>query len=349
MARPAPLRLVATCVLLATAVSTRGEITAPSPTGRPANPVIIARTASTTTLVETWIRLFRALHPELTVIESASSTDLPAKALAELVSGEVDLAPFVREIQPQELAGAAQALGFAPLGIAMATGSFATPSNTHAIAIYVHQSNPLTRLTLAQLDAIYSTTRLRGYPTAIRTWGDLGLTGEWKNRPIHPYGMVIERKTGNPHAGIVAYLIERLMLGGRFDPATRQVADTGMGRGNNRALDEIADAVAADPAAIGYAGFANRRPSIRSLALAESSSGPFVVGTIQTVAARSYPLSRTIFIYARSDKAKRMNPAVREFMRFILSEQGQAAVGVDPAGFLPLPEAFAAQERQKLD
>ena len=209
----------------------------------------------------------------------------------------------------------------------------------------MNRANPLSSLTLAQLDAIYSTTRKRGYPEAITRWGQLGLTGDWANQPIHPYGMVIERKVGNPHAGIVAYLIERVLLGGDFNPGTRQVPDTGMGRGNNRALDEIAEAVAGDPLAIGYAGFANRRPGTRSVALAESAGQPAYAGTEEEVTARVYPLTRTIFILARPD----CSPAAREFLRFVLSREGQAEVKKDPAGFLPLPDQFSAVERRKLN
>jgi phosphate transport system substrate-binding protein len=157
--------------------------------------------------------------------------------------------------------------------------------------------------------------------------------------------MVIERKVGNPHAGIVAYLIDRLLLGGTFNPDTRQVPDTGMGRGNNRALDEIVDAVADDPLALGYAGFANRRPNTKTVALAESAGQRAYAGTEEEVTARVYPLTRTIFIFARPD----CSPAAREFLRFVLSREGQADVKKDPAGFLPLPDQFCAGERRKLD
>ena len=318
------------------------------PQGQASSPLAVARTASTSTLVATWIAGFQRFHPEARVRQTETSTDLPAKALSELVSGEVDVAPFVREIQPQEIAAARKALGADLLGVAIATGSYATPSNTHAIAIYVNQSNPLPGLTLAQIDAIYSAQRLRGLPR-IETWGQLGLKGEWANRPLHPYGMVIERKVGNPHAGIVAYLMERVMKGGPFDPRTLQVPDTGMGRGNNRALDEIAEAVAKDPLALGYSGFANARPGIRAVPLAEDAAGPYYAGTEEEVARRVYPLTRTIFGYARPlDKSPKAQ-TVREFLRYVLSREGQEAVAADPAHFLPLPEGFAQGERRRLE
>lgn len=307
--------------------------------------ITIARSASTDGFVAAWIRAYHGAHPQVEIRQTAQATDLPAHALEELVTGAVDLAPFVREIQPAEAAAARRQLGADPLALAIASGSYATPSNTHAIAIYVNAANPVRHLNLAQLDAIYSATRRRGEPAEIVTWGQLGLTGAWAGRPVHAYGMVIERKTGNPHAGIVAYLMERVMLGGTFRPATLQVPDTGMGRGNNRALDEIAAAVARDPAAIGYSGFANRIPGIRSVPLAESPGGPYYAGTRDEVAARVYPLTRTIFLYAR----RPVNAELRAFLEYALSPAGQAEIGRDPAGFLPLPPAMAAAEAAKLN
>jgi phosphate transport system substrate-binding protein len=308
----------------------------------------IARAASTDTLVAAWGRHFEELNPGIQVRQTARNTDLPATALEELLDGTVQIAPFVREIQPSELAAAARRWGYAPWGIAVASGSYATPSNTHAIAIYVNASNPLERINLAQLDAIYSSTRRRGAPRAIATWGQLGLTGEWADRPVHAFGMVVNRKVGNPHAGIVAYLMERLMLGGEFRPDTRQVPDTGMGRGNNRALDEIVSAVAADPAAIGYAGFANRRPGTKTLALAEDASGPYYAGTRDEVARRVYPLTRTIFVFVRRVPGQPLDPTVRGFLEFILSRAGQTLVAEDGAHFLPLPAAFAEAQSARL-
>lgn len=320
-----------------------------APAGPLRDRIMVARSASTQTLVDAWIRGFSIFQPGVRVRQTPFATDLPAKCLDELLAGTVEVAPFVREIQPAELAAAKARLGFPPLGIAVASGSYATPSNTHAIAIYVNAANPLDRLTLAQLDAIYSTTRFRGFPSDITVWGQVGLRGPWAGRPIHRYGMVIDRKVGNPHSGIVAYLMERLMRGGKFKPDTLQVPDTGMGRGKNHALDEIVRAVAADPEGIGYAGFANRLPGTHTIALAEDAGGPYYAGTRDEVARRVYPLTRTIFLFVRRPPGAALDPAVAAFLRFVLSRQGQQAVADDPANFLPLPAAMAAAERAGLN
>lgn len=306
--------------------------------------IVVARTASMQGMVAAWARGFMAEEPGTVVVQTAASTDQPAVSLRELVSGAVEVAPFAREIQPGEAEAAARALGRAPLGIAVASGSYATPSNTHAIAIYVNAANPLNRMTMAQLDAIYSSTRRRGWPERIDRWGQLGLVGPWADRPIHAYGMVVNRRIGNPHSGIVAYLMDRLMLGGEFSLGTRQCPDTGMGRGKNRALDEIVRAVSADPDGIGYSGFANRIAGVKTLALAETADGPYYRGTPDEVARRVYPLTRTVFVFVRQP----VSPVVRDFLLYALSRQGQASVARDPAGFLPLPAGFAALQRSRL-
>ena len=161
-----------------------GDLPRYQPETRLRGDIVVARTASTGTLVDAWIEGFRQFQPEVTVRQTAQGTDLPAASLQELLDGKVDAAPFVREIQPSELALARQTLGAEPLGIAVASGSYATPSNTHAIAVYVNAGNPLSRLTLTELDAIYSSTRRRGYPAGPHQLGPARPDGRL-GRPAH--------------------------------------------------------------------------------------------------------------------------------------------------------------------
>ncbi|MDD3179365.1 MAG: hypothetical protein PHQ04_03340 [Opitutaceae bacterium] len=316
------------------------------PEGHPVGTLTIARLASTETLVGAWVREFNRLHPEVRARQSENGTDLPAVCLQQLMRGDVGIAPFVRDIQPPEMAQAKAALAGEPLEIAIATGSRATRANGSAIAIYVNSANPLSRLTLAQLDAIFSETRRRGHPEAIDRWGQLGLTGEWANAPIHCYGMVVNRPAGATYAGVVYFLMHRLMLDGKFKSDVIQFPDTAAGRGNNRVFDNIVSALAADRLGIGYAGFFNQIPGVKTVALAESEGQPFYVGTADEVARRAYPLSRTMYAFV---KRRPIDSLVREFMLYVLSRDGQQAVAEDPANFLPLPAAVAARERAKLD
>ncbi|MDD3181108.1 MAG: hypothetical protein PHQ04_12320 [Opitutaceae bacterium] len=319
------------------------------------------------TLMQSWVRAFHQHHPAASVRLNLT-VPLSADAFEALMEDRIQIAPFVRETSPTEEADFRQKFGYAPLLICVATGSHATKYNTHALGVYVNASNPLTKLTLAQLDAIYFTTRRRGYPEDITTWGQLGLTGEWANRPIHLYGMVHRyEKTNNP-PGILYFFMQRVSRGGELKHTVREIIDTtphgrtlmpqatamlaGAGAGNEpgmEALDGIVAAVARDPAGIGYSGFRNRREGAKTLALASDPGGPFFTGTLDEVLQRQYPLTRRIYIVINRAPGRPLNPVVREFLRFVLSREGQEFVAADPSNYLPLTPRAAARARTQLD
>jgi phosphate transport system substrate-binding protein len=213
----------------------------------------------------------------------------------------------------------------------------------------VHPDNPLAHLTLKQLDGIYGDQRLGGWQkiewvdavarTAkdnIRTWGQLGLTGAWADQPIHVYG------PPGLYPGGVSYFQTRVMGG----------ADTW-----NEALMEYDDraamlrALANDRYGIAYAALAYRTPGVKALALAEKTSAPYVEPTRATVADRTYPLSRSAYIYFAPDTPTgdraAIDPKVREFLRYILSRQGQIDVAAE-GDYLPLTPTLAREQLQKL-
>lgn len=294
-------------------------------------------------LVEAWTRAFQRLHPHARV-RLDRGTRLSADGFAAFLDGRVDLVTFVREPFSSEIAAFKTKFGYAPLLVNVAGGSYATKGGTHAIAIYVNAANPLTQLTLAQLDAIFSQTRRRGAAQEVTTWGQLGITGAWARHPIHLYGMLHQRDTGNP-PGIVNYLQQRVLLGGEFrDDVREQVDKTG-----ESALEAIVRRVAADPDAIGYSGFAYREPGAKTLALAETSDGPFYAGGPDEVARRDYPLSRQIYLAINRAPGQSLTPLMREFLRFTLSRQGQQTVADDRMQFMPLTAPQAAAARTRLD
>ena len=165
-------------------------------------------------LVESWARKFQVLHPQVSVrVDPVVS--LAADGFAALLQGQVELVTFVREPFRGELTEFKQKFGYPLRLVNVAGGSFATKSATHALAIYVNAANPLSRLTLAQLDAVLSTTRRRRAPRTITTWGQLGVQGEWSTHRVQVYGMLHVRDSGNP-PGIVNFIQQRVLLGGEF-------------------------------------------------------------------------------------------------------------------------------------
>ncbi|MDB5040745.1 MAG: pstS [Candidatus Eremiobacteraeota bacterium] len=319
------------------------------------------------TLMQSWGEAFQRIYPEAK-IDLHPGVPLSAEGLDALIEGRAELAPFAREAFPSEEQAFQARFGYAPLLICVAGGSYATKFNTHALAIYVNASNPLKQLTIAQLDAIYSRTRRLGYPEDITRWGQLGLTGDWANRPIHLYGMVSRyKKTGNP-PGILYFFTQRALGGGEMKSTVREIADptrpelmrgpgdrseprpitASGGSAALEALDGIVAAVATDPAGIGYSGFRNKREGTKTLALGENPLGPFSAGTLQDVLRRDYPLSRKVYIAVNQEPGKPMRPILREFLRFVLSREGQAIVAHDPSEYLPLTTSLANEARAQL-
>jgi phosphate transport system substrate-binding protein len=280
-----------------------------------------------------WIKLFRAQYPLLSVTMEARASGAGAPAL---IAGKAHLAPVGRELLPAERAAFVEKFGYEPLEIKVATGSLGSLGKTAASIVMVDKDNPIAGLTLDQLDAIYSTTRKRGHAD-IRTWGELGLTGEWAQRPIHLYGL-------KPPNGIEQYIKMVVLEGGSYKPDIEFVK----GRGFTHAFTVAAEDMAKHPGGLTYALLANVTPNVRVVPLAESAGRPFVSPTVQSVYDHSYPLSRYVYIYANRKPGTALEPKVREFLRLVLSRQGQEVVAREGV-YMPLTPAVAAEELKKLE
>jgi len=284
-------------------------------------------------LMKLWITGFAAAHPKAKFSMQAKASGTAAPALVEGVS---DIGPVAREILPNESEPFVKKFGYPPFAVRVAGGSYRTPGKTHAIAFFVHSSNPIDRLTFAQLDAIFSTTRKRGHKADITTWGELGLTGDWAVRPIVLYGL----KRPN---GIANFVQERVLQNGEYKQGIKEYTTVG----SLPALDAIVGEVAKDPGGIGYAGFGNKDPGAKPVALAEEDAS-YSKGTFEDVVSRKYPLSRFIYIAVNRAPGKPLDPKVKEFLRFILSKEGQEAV-VREGIFLPLSAQVVEKERGRLE
>lgn len=277
-------------------------------------------------LVDLWIKGFAKYHPDVSI-----KADIEGSGAAgpSLTNKTADFGIIAREMMPKEELPFEEKFGYKPLEIAVAGGSYRSLAFTDALTFFVHRDNPLERLSFAQLDAIYSKTRNRKHED-ITTWGQLGLTGDWSDKPIHLVGV----KEPN---GFEYFLRLRVLKGGDWKDGIT-VRET---------VHPLAPLVAADRFAIGYAGFSYLTDGVKTLAVAEEDSGPYYMGTFDEVAAQKYPLSRVIYVYANRVPGKPLDSKLREFVSYILSEQGQQAV-VQDGIFLPLPSAVAQQELAKI-
>lgn len=291
-------------------------------------------------LTRAWQDGFRKHHPDVVFDNRLHGT---ASAIGALYTGQGDVAFMGREIWEPELAAFAEVRGYAPLGIDVLTGSFDVRNKGYALAVFVHKDNPLSALTLAQLDAAYGVDRRRGHPP-VHTWGDLGAAGEWKDKPVRLYGLPIAR-------GFADYFQDSVFDGGRlWNPALREFADAPGSRGGETdGGHRMLQAMARDRYAIGYAGMLYQHPDVKPIALARTADTAAVMPTRDSVADHSYPLTRFITMFIDRKPGSPVDPKVAEFLRYVLSRDGQQAVLEHGQGYLPLPSAAATREAAKLD
>jgi phosphate transport system substrate-binding protein len=283
-------------------------------------------------LMDRWIVGFTAIHPGIRIELAAKGALTAAPALSD---GSADLATLGREFTPSEIAAFHAKRPYDPTGIRVAIGSYDISGKTVALAFFVNQSNPITKLNFQQLDAIYCNSLLRKAPHPIKKWGELGLKGEWSTQDIHPVGV-------NFPDGISNFIRLRVCKGGDLRHDIRE-EHTG---GSTNVLDRVVTDVTADPSSIGYAGFANLKPGSKLIAISEDG-GPYLKGTRAEVETAQYPLSRYIYIFIDRAPGQPVPPLEREFVRYVTSPAGQALVGSDNI-YMPLPLSIAVSQQEEL-
>ncbi len=203
--------------------------------------------------------------------------------------------------------------------------------------------NPITGLTLAQLDAIFGAEHRRGAPKAVRTWDQLGLTGDWAGHPITPYGWKTDDSFG-------IYLEQALLAGShRWNDALREFGH--ITRPDGTIYDhgqQILDALAHDRYGIAVSNIRYAGPEVKALAVAEREGAPFVHVTAQSLIDQDYPLTRLIPAYLDRRPGQPIDPKVKEFLRYLLSREGQEAI-IDDGRYLPLKPASVADALRQLE
>ena len=300
-------------------------------------------------LMKRWERAFMKYQPDVRFVDTLKGT---ASGIYGLEMRTADIALMGRAMNPFERYGTYERSWTYPVEIEVATGSAYMPRKSPAFAIFVHRDNPLSKLTLKQLDGIFGAERGGGWKALswdedaarpsgqnIRTWGALGLKGDWIDKPIHVYG------PPSQGAGAVTFFQARVLNGGAmWNEDLREYADRG------RMMADLAR----DPYGIAYAALSYGNEQVKPLALAETDAGPMVSVDKANVANRSYPLARPVYVVYTIDNERseiadpRVDPKVREFLRFILSRQGQEAVAQE-GSYLPLPLKVVQEQIRKLD
>jgi phosphate transport system substrate-binding protein len=185
------------------------------------------------------------------------------------------------------------------------------------LGVFVHKDNPIASLTLQQVDAIFSKTRKGGLANEITTWGELGLTGEWANKPIDLYGR-------NEASGTYGYFKEHALFKGDFKDSVK--AQPGS--------SSVIQGIAADKYAIGYSGIGYLTADVRAVPLAKDAKSKPIPATPEHAYTGDYPMARFLFVYVNYKPGSGLDPLRREFLLYVLSKQGQEDVVKD--GYYPL-------------
>lgn len=303
-----------------------------------------------------WEAAFRKYHPGVKFDFRMKTT---LAAVPSLIFGVSDLG-IGRKITFPEQELFERYTDRSPIEIELATGSYDVPGWQPGYGVVVHKDNPLQQVTMKQLDGIFGSERAggwegtswrpnwaRGPEDNIRTWGQLRLTGEWKDKPINVYGLTLRY-----HQAIE---ISDLVLKGsdkwneRLKIYANYVSSKGkLERGMNEDLANDRYGIGIIAAPTTNLGGGASQPTLRVLPVAEKDGGPYVAYTLDTLHDRTYPLYDRIYAYADRESGKPMNPAVAEFLRFVLSQEGQTEVMRD-GKYLPLTAEVVQAQLKRLD
>ncbi len=269
-------------------------------------------------LMTFWAEGFAKIYPNVKVqIEGKGSTTAPPA----LIEGTSQFGPMSRAMKNEEIDKFEKKYGYKP-----------TPLRTSldALAVYVNKDNPLQGLSLVQVDSVFSKTRKGGAKANTATWGQIGLTGDWANRPLSLYGR-------NSASGTYGYFKEHALFKGDYKDEVKEQPGSA----------SVVQGVTEDRYGIGYSGIGYITSGVRALPLSQKDGEPFKEGSMDNVINGSYPLARFLYLYINKSPNKPLDPLVREFCKYIFSKEGQEVVIKD--GYMPIPAKVLKEELRKLE
>lgn len=268
-------------------------------------------------LMTLWAEEFKRFYPNVNVqIQGAGSSTAPPA----LTEGSANLGPMSREMKDQEKEAFEKKHGYAPTGIRTAID---------ALAVFVHKDNPLDGLTMAQVDAVFSSTRKCGGAEDITKWGQTGLKGEWAEKPLQLFGR-------NSVSGTYGYFKEHALCKGDFKTNVNEQPGSA----------SVVQSVTASLNAIGYSGIGYKTAGVKALAISKKDGSPFIMATEEEAMKGTYPLARFLYVYVNKAPNKPLSPLENEFFKMVLSKQGQEVVVKD--GYVSMPAAVIEKEIAKL-
>ncbi len=267
-------------------------------------------------LMTLWAEDFKKQYPNINIqIQGAGSSTAPPA----MTESTANFGPMSRLMKDAEIQAFEKKKGYKPTAV---------PVGIDALAVFVHKDNPVKYLTMQQVDAIFSSTRKCGFPKAANKWGDVGLTGAWASRDLQLYGR-------NSVSGTYGYFKEKALCKGDFKNNVNEQPGSA----------SVVQSVSSSINGIGYSGLGYKTSGVRSVAL-ESKDGEIYDASEKNALSGKYPLARHLYVYVNKAPNKPLPPLEAEFLKLVLSKQGQQVVAKD--GYIPLPAKEAAKVRKML-
>ena len=269
-------------------------------------------------LMTLWAEGFAKIYPNVKVqIEGKGSTTAPPA----LIEGTSQFGPMSRAMKNEEIDKFEKKYGYKPIPMR---------TSLDALAVYVNKDNPINGLSFPQVDGVFSKTRKGGVKESVKTWGQLGLTGDWANRPISLYGR-------NSASGTYGYFKEHALFKGDYKDEVKEQPGSA----------SVVQGVTEDRYGIGYSGIGYMTSGVHALPLSLKEGETFKEPTMDNVLNGSYPLARFLYLYINKAPNKPLDPLVREFCKYIFSKEGQEVVIKD--GYMPIPAKVLKEELSKLE
>ena len=263
-----------------------------------------------------WAEEFKRQYPNINIqIQAAGSSTAPPS----LTEGTSQFGPMSRKMKSKEVEAFEKHYGYKPTEIRVAID---------ALAVFVNKDNPVKGLTIKQVDAIFSSTQKCGYDKNATRWADVGLTGSWSDKDIQLFGR-------NSVSGTYGYFKDNALCKGDYKNSVNEQPGSA----------SVVQSVASSLNSIGYSGIGYKVAGVKAVALSKKG-GPFIEATLDNAVSGKYPLSRFLYVYVNKHPNKPLSPLQAEFVKLILSQQGQGIVAKD--GYIPLPTAVVKKEMAKL-
>ena len=256
---------------------------------------------------------FRKLYPQVKIqVEGKGSSTAPPA----LIEGTVQLGDMSRKMKNKELDAFEEAFGYEPVRFDVALDT---------LAVFVNKDNPVDALTIQQVDAVFSKTRKCGAAADVSTWGQLGLGGRFATAPTSLYGR-------NAASGTYGYFKQHALCKGDYKDSVKEQPGSA----------SVVQGIEKDTYGIGYSGIGYATSGVRAVPLSPVEGQPAVAASSENAANGSYPLARFLHIYVNKAPSKSLDRLTAEYLRFILSAQGQRVI--IKAGFDPLDATTAAEQ-----